>query len=53
MVEARKRYIVMCVLYLCTYCVYSIALGLVGILMHELWNIENNKEGVWKRELGY
>jgi hypothetical protein len=53
MVKARERCGVMCVLYLCTYCVRSIVLGPVGILMYESWNIENDEEGVWEREPGY
>lgn len=53
MVKARERCGVMCVLYLCTRHIRSTALGPVGILTHESWNIENDEEGVWERELGY
>jgi len=53
MVKACEHCGVMCVLYLYTHCIRSIILGPVGILTHELRNIENNKEGVWEREPGY
>jgi hypothetical protein len=48
MVKACEHYRVMCVLYLYTRRVRSIAPRLIGILMHKLRNIENDKEGVWE-----